>query len=522
MAAQSITTDLTDSGHVIATAEPGTLSSWAALGGGQAGLAEETDYFIQGQTSISKQVKQETKGMHADAGGNVTFGTGDHVFIWLYATTPGASDIRANGGLRVTIGASASARDEFYVNGRDFYQYGGWICYPIDPTATPDNVIGGGGGTTPRYFGGIMSNTVSVKGINFGVDVIRYGTGIDATGGGSPDPDITFNDIATEDALNANAFGILQPTAAGTALQGRVRIGADDTTTPTTFSDTDAVLTKLNNNPSGVLQKTSSTFSGIIVAGSQTTATFDGCLFIGLDSTDKGFFDSGSATNLSTVTLSNTTFLDWGTTDLSTSTTTTGCSWKNCSSVTLNGGSISNCTFQNTAPVIAGADLDNISNCTFTRGATAQYAITTSISTGTISFVNNSFSGYNASNNQSDSMINFTATSGSVTINYSGGTQPSYSTAGVTVTFQSSSTLTLTGLKANTEVRIYDAGTTTEIAGIENSGTFAAFSINVSSVDIVIHNISYIYQRLESIDTSSDRTLPIQQQQDRNYDNPPP
>ena len=86
MAAQSITTDLT----LVNTADPGTLGDWAALGGGQAGLAEETDYFIQGSTSISKQVKQETKGMHADAGSNQTFGTGDHVYVWMYSTTPGA------------------------------------------------------------------------------------------------------------------------------------------------------------------------------------------------------------------------------------------------------------------------------------------------------------------------------------------------------------------------------------------------------------------------------------------------
>lgn len=520
MAAQSITTDLTDSGHVIATAEPGTLGSWAALGGGQAGLAEETDYFIQGSTSISKQVKQETKGMHADAGGNVTFGTGDHVYVWLYATTPGASDIRANGGLRVTLGASANARDEFYVNGRDFYKYGGWICYPIDPTATPDNVIGGGAGSTPRYYGGIMSNTVSVKGINFGVDVIRYGTGIDATGGGSPDPDITFDDIATEDALTANAFGVLQPTAAGTTLQGRIRIGADDTTTSTTFTDVDAVLTKANNNPSGVNAKTASNFSGIIVAGSQTTASFTGCLFIGLDATDLGFFDSGSASNLATVTLNNTTFLDWGPTDVSTSTTTTGCSWKNSGSLTLNGGSVSNSSFENSSPVIAGADLDNISNCNFTRGS-AGHAITTTVNTGTLSLVGNSFSGY-GSNGTSTAALNFTATSGSVTVNVSGGAVPTFLSAGVTVSLSLSSTLTLTGLKASTEVRIYDAGTTTEVAGVENSGTSESFSISVASVDVVLHNVGYLYQRIEALDTSANLTLPIQQQVDRNYDNPPP
>jgi hypothetical protein len=359
-----------------------------------------------------------------------------------------------------------------------------------------------------------------VKGINFGVDVIRYGTGIDATGGGSPDPDITFDDIATEDALTANAFGVLQPTAAGTTLQGRIRIGADDTTTSTTFTDVDAVLTKANNNPSGVNTKTASNFSGIIVAGSQTTASFTGCLFIGLDTTDLGFFDSGSASNLATVTLNNTTFLDWGPTDVSTSTTTTGCSWKNSGSLTLNGGSVSNSSFENSSPVIAGADLDNVSNCDFTRGS-AGHAITTTVSTGTLSFVGNSFSGY-GSNGTSTAALNFTATSGSVTVNVSGGAVPTFLSAGVTVSLSLSSTLTLTGLKANTEVRIYDAGTTTEVAGVENSGTSESFSISVASVDVVLHNVGYIYQRLEALNTSANLTLPIQQQVDRNYDNPPP
>lgn len=514
MAAQSITTDLT----VIATAEPGTLGDWAALGGGASGLAEETDYFIQGTTCISKQVKQETKGMHADYGSSVSFSTGDHVYVWMYSTTPGAADIRSNGGLRVTLGASATARSEFYVNGRDYYQYGGWICYPVDPTQTADNTVGAGGGSTPRYFGGIMSNSVSVKGINFGVDVIRYGSGIDATGGGSPDPDLTFADIAAEDSLIANAWGVLQPTPAGTSLQGRLRIGADNTTTPTVFSDVDAVLTKPDNNPSGTNQKTTSNFSGIYIAGSQTTASFEGCLFIGLDSVDLGFFDAGSASNLASVTLSNTTFLDWGTTLLSSSTTTSSCTWKNSGSLTLNGGSISDCSFLNSGAVNAGANLNNISNCSFTRGS-AGHAITTSVSTGTLSFVGNSFSGY-GSNGTSTAALNFTATSGSVTINVSGGAVPTFLSAGVSVTLSLSSTLTLTGLQPNTEVRIYNAGTTTEVAGVENSGTSESFSISVASVDIVLHNIGYLYQRLESVNTSANLSLPIKQQIDRNYDNP--
>ena len=80
-------------------------------------------------------------------------------------------------------------------------------------------------------------------------------------------------------------------------------------------------------------------------------------------------------------------------------------------------------------------------------------------------------------------------------------------------------TLTLTGLQTNSEVRVYDSGTTTEIAGVENSGTSFSANIEASSVDIVIHSLGYEYQKIEGADTSANLTLPIQQRLDRNYQN---
>ena len=80
-------------------------------------------------------------------------------------------------------------------------------------------------------------------------------------------------------------------------------------------------------------------------------------------------------------------------------------------------------------------------------------------------------------------------------------------------------TLTLTGLQTNSEVRVYDAGTTTEIAGVENSGASFSANIEASSVDIVIHSLGYEYQKVEGADTSANLTLPIQQRLDRNYQN---
>lgn len=80
--------------------------------------------------------------------------------------------------------------------------------------------------------------------------------------------------------------------------------------------------------------------------------------------------------------------------------------------------------------------------------------------------------------------------------------------------------LNLTGLNANSEVRVYDAGTTTELAGVENSGTSFTTTLVQSSVDIVIHSLGYEYQKIEGANTSSNLTLPIQQRVDRNYRNP--
>jgi len=95
-------------------------------------------------------------------------------------------------------------------------------------------------------------------------------------------------------------------------------------------------------------------------------------------------------------------------------------------------------------------------------------------------------------------------------------------TGGGSTTVNSTADITLSGLIANTEVRVYEAGTTTEVDGVENSGTSFTFSADVSSdVDIIIHHIEYVPIRIEGYTIPTiNTTIPIQQQFDRNYDNP--
>ena len=80
--------------------------------------------------------------------------------------------------------------------------------------------------------------------------------------------------------------------------------------------------------------------------------------------------------------------------------------------------------------------------------------------------------------------------------------------------------LAITGVVANSEVRVYQAGTLTEIFGFETTtGADVVGFVSVDSVDIVVHNVSQEYIRMPSVDTTEPLTLPIQQRFDRGYSN---
>jgi hypothetical protein len=104
----------------------------------------------------------------------------------------------------------------------------------------------------------------------------------------------------------------------------------------------------------------------------------------------------------------------------------------------------------------------------------------------------------------------------------SNGTTPTIRTTGATVNvIENQVTLTLTGLQANSEVRIYSAGTTTELAGIENSGTTFQYTYTYQAstfVDIVVHSINYVYFRAANFELgASNSSFPVSQIFDRNY-----
>lgn len=94
-------------------------------------------------------------------------------------------------------------------------------------------------------------------------------------------------------------------------------------------------------------------------------------------------------------------------------------------------------------------------------------------------------------------------------------------TGGGTINFINPATITVSPLIAGSEVRIYDAGTANEVAGIETSGVSFSSSISVNTVDVVVHSVNYVNIKVKNIDmTSGDVSLPISQVFDRTYENP--
>lgn len=81
--------------------------------------------------------------------------------------------------------------------------------------------------------------------------------------------------------------------------------------------------------------------------------------------------------------------------------------------------------------------------------------------------------------------------------------------------------LTLTNLKPNTEVRVFAAGTTTEIIGQEDvtTGTFTG-TITVPNVDIRIVSLNYKIFTFYNILIDKDTTISVEQFYDRTYKNP--
>jgi len=93
-------------------------------------------------------------------------------------------------------------------------------------------------------------------------------------------------------------------------------------------------------------------------------------------------------------------------------------------------------------------------------------------------------------------------------------------TSGGTVNIINNFNVTFSGAENNTEIRIFDAGTITEVDGIENtSGDFVA-SLVAGTYDVRIVSIDFKIREIKNLEVSQDFTFQVDQFTDRVYENP--
>lgn len=516
MAAPSYSTDLTD----IYT----DTDNFSVVGGGRV-TASETDDYIQGSNCWSHDpFSSGIEGGAYDTVTGLTITSGDAVFIWTKCDVAATLATHSAGGVQAIMGNSTTAYDAWYVRGSDDYAYGGWQCIPVDPTKTASTTVGTPSGTLDHF--GVRWNVPSTgasKGYPMKIDAIRHGSNIEITAGDATTP-ATWDDTATYDSTTTRQWGLCQPTNSGAAIQGDIYWGTATT----------AVYSRDSNRTIAVVDTewTDTDFTQIIFAHASNDVDWDNVGVLALGTNNRGIID---VTADGTITWTNSVFQDIDVTNLLASSTFDGSKWLSTNEVDAGGASMLGCKIL--TPTVAvdsygllwnvATDPDGkLDDMEITMGANAHHAIEFGLTSPTTMTLNDiTLTGFGADSSTS-SALNFLRTSGTVTVNLSGMTTPTYSTAGATIEFVNDTTVTLTGLETNVEVRVYDdtgsgvAGT--EIDGIENttSGTFSFTDTPGNDVIITIFDegitpIRYLYTI-----PSSAASIPFTLISDRTYLNP--
>ena len=455
-------------------------------------------------------------------------------YVWANFLASGSALTQAAGGLQLTLGDGANTR--FYnVGGSDTYS-GDFRKWSVDPVNSPFTGSANLGDITQIGFVADVGNTTT-RFDNFVVDAIDIGTGL--TIDGTTDTDSLFLEAAASDEGAPDlAIGVLSEFNGIIFAQGSIAFnGTALTSVGETLVFTDTLLSAYTYgcDITGTVTFTNSAVLGSgavnfnFNSSSATAFTMAGGSLAKFNSVTTGVgqtFDSVVFSSGNTSSIVNTI----------TSSTFIGCGL-----VTLSGaGNLSLCTISNSTAdsAVSTSSLDNIDDCIFigdntshavnlgTIVATTSMPWTNRFNTSTYAATDQSANATSTPGNSEVILVNV-ASGQTLTINVAAGaTTPTYRNTGpgaVSVVAGQVS-LTLTGLIAGSEVRIYTAGTATEVAGIEDSTTSFVYTYTfVPSllVDIVVHNVQYQYLRISNVELgAADASLPIQQRFDRNYSNP--
>lgn len=508
-----------------------TVTGFTAVGSG-ASPTVETDYYYQGAACISIQVKTSQYELYYTSASTSMSANSK---VWLAKVIQTNKNAIDGAGLLLRIGSGTGAYYEYSIyNSNTYPTLGGFAIIPVNPNIAQwrSSTTGSPNLAATTYFSLLSDSAFTAKAPNLGmdaVDIMDSGTGLTLTRGDGADANGSFSDfVSTDEANTSNRWGIVQTRDGIIYVNGKLKIG--NSSVNTEFTDSNRVIVfpdhRVSNNFCGVDFNLSNT--GDVYAISSCTFNGRGALYTS-DDTRPFYTVTGTA---GTLNLDSCTFNTFGVISFTSSCTVNGGSFLNGLSIVQNSANLYGITVQSptngqNVGFITSDNPTKLDNLSISMGSFGGHALTLT-TPGSYTLTGHSYTGYSTSNGQSNSTI-YNNSGGSVTLNVVGGDVPTVRNGtSATTTITASVNVTLTGLQDNTEVRVFNQGTTTVVDGTENAtaGTTGnrsfTFSTSASTaLDIRIINKQYEYLFIQYTTTGdASQSIPVQQRFDRNYRNP--
>jgi hypothetical protein len=533
MTAPSYTTDLTELSDCTSSTGwyEATASGWTDINAETYG---DTDDYIHGTSALSSSVKTGVGAVLYNTSGTIP--TDGAFLVWIKYSAAGGLYTESSGGIFTVLGDATNSFYAWYHLGSDSYLYDGWLNLATNNTVTQSNNTGTyAGSSTVTYWGwGFGASSIPSKGNPFWCDILRYGRCELRVQYGETADYCTFPGMATANDATTAKWGLMQAMPYGYLWKGKLTIGYNSVAAD--FRDENRFI--LVDNTKHV----TSAFNAISIESSGTNVEWTNIQFKKVGTVSPGTVSVGTGT---TVTWDKCAFTDMGTFTFNSGATVdvTDTTFRRCGQVQTGGGDFDGCVFEETSDSVSAvevaspADAALITNSSFISSGT-KHGLEITGTAANITITGLSFTGYDTSDpgTAANKAIYVNISSGSMTINISGGSGVSEDyhvrTAGCTVTISADTTVTFTGLKDNSEVRIYKVSDDSVVDGTEDATTGTtdnrSFQWSAPSGTEVYYRIHCFQPGDEIYETifvpsytvpSTDTSVAISQRRDRNCEN---
>ncbi len=503
-----------------------STSSQGTWSGGDA-VTTETDFYKYSSGCIGytiRQISTYTFVFTPSVAFSIT--GGKTIRMWFLSFQSFAT--QANDGIQLFV-SDGSDTAYWTIMGGDTYP-GGW--YPLSiytDSALTSGTLPSGNITSV----GIRCTTISrtKNTASTFVDHLSLNDGLEIYG---DDATYDFDDIIAEELSTSNAWGVLRKSSGIYYCVGLLRFGDSvGTNDGTDFKDSGKVIVWED-------RKADASNYGITVVDNHVDATqfqlgvksgnagISGCVLMAQDATQSILPSFNfSDVNIDALKIYGSSFLNGSTMSFppnNTDNEVLNTNFEGMGEILVNTCLFKFCNFISPSvdSVLISSESHNFSDNNIISGT---YGIEFD-TVGTSYYLSNVvFSGVTTDINNTSG--------GQVIISITGLTNASTYTGSTTLS--STRTLSIIGLRSNTEIRIHKQSDGTALDGIESATDLDVFKNGVQYykfeyqydttdsgmvVNIKVYNLSYIYQKIEYTLTSSNLSIPVSQQIDRNYYNP--